>query len=62
MAITTAEAAAMLGTSERRVRQLANEMGIEKFGNQYLITEKHLKKMQARKTQRGPEIKKGKKS
>lgn len=55
--ITSAEAARILGTTERRVRQLASEMGIEKFGNQYLITEKHLKGMQSRKTRRGPEKK-----
>jgi hypothetical protein len=58
--ITTQIAAEMLGTSERRVRQLAGELGIEKFGKQYLITERHLKQMQARKTQRGP-VKKVKK-
>ncbi|HXG94120.1 MAG TPA: helix-turn-helix domain-containing protein [Blastocatellia bacterium] len=61
MAITTAEAAEMLGTSERRVRQLAEELGVEKFGKQYLITDKDLKRMQARKTQRGPEKKVSKK-
>jgi len=52
--ITTAQAAEKLGTSERRVRQLAAELGVEQIGGVYLITEKHLQKMQARKTQRGP--------
>lgn len=56
--ISTATAAEMLGTSERRVRQLAAELGVEQFGGVYLITEKHLQKMQARKTQRGPKANK----
>lgn len=58
--ISTATAAEMLGTSERRVRQLATEFGVQQISSIFLITEKDLKKMQARKTQRGP-VKKEKK-
>jgi hypothetical protein len=58
--ISTATAAETLGTSERRVRQLAAELGVNQVGGVYLITERHLAKMQTRKTQRGP-VKKEKK-
>jgi excisionase family DNA binding protein len=53
--ISSKQAAELLGTSERRVQQLAEELGVERFGRQFLLTEKDLKKMQARKTQRGPQ-------
>lgn len=57
--ISTEDAAKMLSTpdaqvSVRRVQQLAKEMGLPQLGRVFLITEKDVKKMAARKTQRGP--------
>lgn len=48
----------MLGTSERRVQQLAEELELPRLGRQFVITEKDVKKMAARKTQRGPKVRK----
>lgn len=53
--LTTKEAAETLGTSERRVQQLAEELGLPRLGRQFVITDKDVKKMAARKTQRGPQ-------
>lgn len=58
--ITTERAAEMLSTpdapvSVRRVQQLAKELNLPRIGRQFLITDRDVKKMAARKTQRGPE-------
>jgi hypothetical protein len=56
--ITTKEAAASLGTSERRVQQLATELGLGQRipGGRgvMLFSDADVKKMGTRKTQRGP--------
>lgn len=57
---TTQEAADTLGITTERVRQLAKELDLPRLSRQFVITEKDVKKMATRKTQRGPE-KKGKK-
>ncbi len=63
--LTTKEAAATLDTSERRVQQLASELGLGTRipgGRGVLVfSPADLKKMAARKTQRGPAARKGKK-
>jgi hypothetical protein len=51
---TTQEAADALGISTERVRQLAKELDLPRLNRSPVITEKDLKKMAARKTQRGP--------
>lgn len=56
--ISSKQAAEMLGTSERRVQQLAEELELPRLGRQFVITEKDVKKMAARKTQRGPKVRK----
>lgn len=56
--LTTREAADALGISTERVRQLAKALNLPTLGRQFVITEKDVKKMAARKTQRGP-VKKG---
>lgn len=55
--ITTAEAAAALNVTERRVRQLAQELEPEpkRLGRQYVFTPAQIRAMEKRKTQRGPE-------
>lgn len=58
--ITTKDAAATLGTTERRVQQLAEELGLPRLGRQFLITERDVKRMSARKTQPGPKKQKKK--
>lgn len=63
--ISTEDAAKMLSTpdapvSVRRIQQLAKEMGLPQHGRVFLITEKDIRKMAARKTRRGPEKKGGK--
>jgi hypothetical protein len=61
VAIITSEVAAqMLSTpdtpvSVRRVQQLAKELNLPRLGRQFVITDKDVRKMAARKTQRGPE-------
>jgi hypothetical protein len=59
--LTTTEAAAALKVTERRVRQLAAELGIEpeRIGKALFWTPQQVKQMTKRKTRRGPE--KGKK-
>lgn len=59
--LTTAEVAASLNITERRVRQLAAELGIEpeRIGKALFWTPADVKQMSKRKTQRGPQ--KGKK-
>jgi hypothetical protein len=54
--ITTAEAAAALNITERRVRQLAAELGIEpeRIGKAIFFSPADIKLMKKRKTQRGP--------
>lgn len=56
--ISSKTAAEMLGTSERRVQQLAEELGLPRLGRQFVITEKDIKKMAARKKKRGPKASK----
>jgi hypothetical protein len=53
--IPTKEAAETLGTSERRVQQLATELNLEpqKFGRMLFFSTADLKKMQARNTKVG---------
>jgi hypothetical protein len=55
--LTTQEAADTLGISTERVRQLAKELDLPRLNRSPIITEKDIKKMAARKTQRGPEKK-----
>lgn len=59
--ITTEVAADALGISVRRVRQLIKDLRIEPqmIGKAIILSPADLKKMQTRKTQRGP-AKKGK--
>ncbi|HEX7313312.1 MAG TPA: helix-turn-helix domain-containing protein [Pyrinomonadaceae bacterium] len=52
--LTTQQAADALGISTERVRQLAKALDLPTLGRQFVITEKDVKKMAARKTQRGP--------
>jgi hypothetical protein len=52
--LTTEETALRLGVSTRRARQLAEELKLPRFGRQFVITEKDIRRMAARKTQRGP--------
>lgn len=54
--LTTAEVAALLNITERRVRQLATELGIqpERIGTALFWTPADVKQMSKRKTQRGP--------
>lgn len=57
--ITTELAAEMLSTPDkpvtvRRVQQLAKELDLPRLGRQFVITERDVKRMAARKTQRGP--------
>ena len=54
--MTTAEVAAALKVTERRVRQLATELGIqpERIGTALFWTPADVKQMSKRKTQRGP--------
>lgn len=57
--ISTEDAAKMLSTpdvpvSVRRVQQLAKELHLPRLGRQFVITDKDVKKMAARKTQPGP--------
>lgn len=52
--LTTQQAADALGISTERVRQLAKELDLPQLGRQFVITERDVKKMAARKTQRGP--------
>jgi hypothetical protein len=54
--MTTAEVAAALKVTERRVRQLAIELGIqpERIGTALFWTPADVKQMGKRKTQRGP--------
>ena len=56
---TTAEAAAALGVTPGRIRQmvLAGELDAEKFGRDLMITADDLKKAKERKTSPGPEKK-----
>jgi hypothetical protein len=56
--LSSKQAAEMLGTSERRIQQLAEELGLPRLGRQFVITEKDIKRMAARKTQRGPKASK----
>lgn len=57
--ITTEQVAAMLSTpgkavTVRRVQQLAKEMNLPRLGRMFLITERDVREMRARKTKRGP--------
>jgi hypothetical protein len=51
---TTQEAADALGITVERVRQLAKALDLRTLGRQFVITDKDIKKMAARKTQPGP--------
>lgn len=53
--LTTREAADALGITTERVRQIAKELDLPRLSRQFVITDKDVKKMAARKTQRGPE-------
>lgn len=58
MKINTSESVAdALGITVKRVQQLAKEMGLPRLGRQFVITDSDVKKMAARKTQRGPATK-----
>lgn len=54
---TTNAVAAKLGISPQRVRQLINELGIEAqwVGKSMILDTEDIKKLEKRKTQRGPE-------
>jgi hypothetical protein len=54
--LTTAEVAAALNVTERRVRQLALELGIkpERIGKALFWKPDDIRRMKKRKTQRGP--------
>jgi hypothetical protein len=54
---TTESVADALGITVKRVQQLAKEMKLRRLGRQFVITEKDVKKMASRKTQRGPAAK-----
>lgn len=53
--LSTKEAAALLDVDVRRVQQLAEDLGLPRLGRQFVITDKDVKKMAARKTKRGRE-------
>ncbi|HEY0545279.1 MAG TPA: hypothetical protein VGC91_07895 [Pyrinomonadaceae bacterium] len=54
--ITTEVAAEMLGVTPQRVRQIARELGLEpqQIGKALIFSSADIKKMQTRKTSRGP--------
>lgn len=45
---SSADAAAMLGVSDARVRQLCKALGIQRHGRDWLLTEDDLTRMRAR--------------
>ncbi len=53
--LSTKEAAELLDVDVRRVQQLAEDLGLRRFGRQFVITDKDVKKMATRKTKRGRE-------
>lgn len=62
--LTTAVVAQRLGTSVRRVQQLIKELNIKpvfKIGKVQILSSEDFRKLEKRKTQRGPEKKAAKK-
>lgn len=58
---TPANVAEKLGTSVRRVQQLIKELGIEPvatIGKTQILSDADVKRLEKRKTQRGPKAKK----
>lgn len=51
--ITTKRAAELLNISVSRVQQLARELDLPQFGKAFVITERDINQMRARKTKRG---------
>jgi hypothetical protein len=51
---TTDQASEELGIRPRRVRQIAEELGIAKVGRDWVFTDTDLRKMRQRQTRTGP--------
>ena len=63
MKLPTSVIAQMLDVTDRRVRDIAKELGIkpQRLGQTLLFTRAQVQRMKARKTKAGPPKKKGKK-